>query len=382
MNILMVCTEKLPVPNIKGGAIQTYIDGISSILAKYHTITILGRSDPDLPNSQIVDGIRYERVESYGSLDVYLSGVIDFLEQSQEQYDIIHIFNRPRLVLPIRRVAPNSRLILSMHNDMFKPEKLNHQEGTEVVDALDTIITISNYIGHAIMQYYPQAEPKLRTIYSGVDLNKFIPWEMSSEALHIRENLRAEYNLDSKKVILYAGRISQKKGPHVLIKSLSHLQHSDTALVIAGASWYNDHSITDYVAYIRAVAKRSPIPIITTGYIQANEIHKWFYVGDIFVCSSIWEEPLARVHYEAMASGLPFITTARGGNPEIINNNNGLLVNNPEDPLEYANNINKLFSNMDSAREMGRRGRKLAENLYSWENVARNVLAVWDNSSS
>jgi len=50
-------------------------------------------------------------------------------------------------------------------------------------------------------------------------------------------------------------------------------------------------------------------------------------VGDIFVCASQWNEPLARIHYEAMAAGLPIITTDRGGNAEIFEDNvNGIII--------------------------------------------------------
>jgi spore coat protein SA len=377
MNILMICTEKLPVPNIRGGAIQTYICGVSHLLSQHHRITIIGRTDQDLPNEEIVDGIRYVRIESQGLLDVYKEGIIQFLSQNQENYDIIHIFNRPKLVLPISELAPSSRIILSMHNDMFMPEKISREEGTAVIEKTETIITISKYIGQTIVGYYPQAEAKIRPIYSGVDLSRFAPWTENITARRARDEIRSKYNLGSKKVILFVGRLSRNKGPHVLVKAMSHLKHSDAVLVIVGAAWYSDNSISDYIAYTRCLADKSPIPVITTGYVQADEVHNWFCAADVFVCTSIWEEPLARVHYEAMAAGLPFITTARGGNPEVILNQNGLLVQDPEDPLEYANHINQLFSNMKAVKEMGLRGRRLVEDHFTWEHVAKNILSVW-----
>jgi spore coat protein SA len=377
MNILMICTEKLPVPNIRGGAIQTYICGVSHLLSQHHQITIISRTDHDLPNEEHVDGIRYVRIESDGLLDVYKEGIVQFLSQTQERYDIIHIFNRPKLVLPISEITPSSRIILSMHNDMFMPEKISREEGTAVIEKTETIVTISKYIGQTIVHYYPQAEAKIHPIYSGVDLSRFAPWTESITARRARDAIRSKYNLGSKKVILFAGRLSRNKGPHVLVKAMSHIKHSDAVLVIVGAAWYSDNSISDYIAYTRSLADKSPIPVITTGYVEADEIHNWFCAADVFVCTSIWEEPLARVHYEAMAAGLPFITTARGGNPEIILNQNGLLVENPEDPLEYANHLNDLFSNMKASKEMGLRGRRLVEEHFTWEQVAKNILLVW-----
>lgn len=378
MNILMICTEKLPVPNIRGGAIQTYIDGVASLLSKHHRITILGRSDPSLPNDEHVNGIRYVRVESYGLLEAYATGVIEFLRHTPEHYDLIQIFNRPLLVLPVRAVAPSSRIILSMHNDMFNPFKIEANEGNQVIEQTERIITISNYIGTAICDYYPQAAGKIKPIYSGVDLHRFAPWMESEQARMDRESLRAEHNLSNKKVILFVGRLTRNKGPHVLVRAMSQINHPDAVLVVVGGAWFSDNSVSDYIAYVRALAIRSPLPVITTGYVQAQDIHRWFCAGDVFVCTSIWQEPLARVHYEAMAAGLPFLTTARGGNPEIVKNNNGILINNPEDPSEYAQTLNSLLSDMNHARHMGLNGRRLAEQYFPWERVAQEILALWE----
>ncbi|WP_442603337.1 glycosyltransferase family 4 protein [Paenibacillus sp. KN14-4R] len=378
MNVLMICTEKLPVPNIRGGAIQTYIDGVASLLNKHHRITILGRTDPALPNDEVVNGIRYVRVKSEGLLEEYAAGVLQFLESNSEYYHIIHIFNRPLLVLPVRNVAPTSRIILSMHNDMFNPFKIKHSEGNAVIDQTERIITISNYIGNAICEFYPHAAGKIKPIYSGVDLDRFAPWMESESVRRARESLKAEYNLISKKVILFVGRLTRNKGPHVLVRAMSGLIHSDAVLVVVGGSWFSDNTVSDYVAYVRALAERSPIPVITTGYVQAQDVHRWFCAGDVFVCTSIWQEPLARVHYEAMAAGLPFLTTARGGNPEIVMKNNGLLINNPEDPKEYAQKLNTMLSDLGHARQMGLNGRRLAESNFTWNRVAQEILSVWE----
>lgn len=382
MNVLLICTEMLPVPNIRGGAIQTYICGVSHLLSEQHQITIISRTDPDLPDEEVVNGIRYVRIDSQRLLDVYKQGIVKYLSETEEQYDIIHIFNRPKLVLPVSELAPNSRIILSMHNDMFKPEKISRAEGAAAIEKLETIITISKYIGQTIVSYFPEAAPKIFPIYSGVDLSRFAPWTKSESALKARKDIRAKYDLGSKKIILFVGRLSRNKGPHVLVKAMSHIKSKDAVLVIVGAAWYSDDRVSDYISYTRALAERSPIPVITTGFVQADEVHNWFCAADVFVCTSIWEEPLARVHYEAMAAGLPFITTARGGNPEIILNDNGYLVQNPEDPIEYANHLNNMLANLESTRNMGLRGRKLVEENFTWNHVANNILSVWERNPS
>ena len=114
------------------------------------------------------------------------------------------------------------------------------------------------------------------------------------------------------------------------------------------------------------------------GICGAGRIHHWYWTGDIFVCPSQWQEPLARVLYEAMASGLPIVTTKRGGNTEVISGN-GLVVENAEDPGEFAEKIAVLLDNPDLCRQMGEKGRAFAERKFGWARVAREILVVWGN---
>ncbi|MEH6936459.1 glycosyltransferase family 4 protein [Bacillus sp. JJ664] len=379
MKILMVCTENLPVPPVLGGAIQTYISGSLPYLSKSHDITIMGINDPTLPDEEIIDGVKYIRVPGK-VLELYREGVVEYINSNQ--FDLIHIFNRPRLVLPIRKVAPNAKITLSMHNDMFNLGKIDPEEAKLVIEEVSNIVTVSDYVGNVIRELYPEASNKIRTIYSGVDSDRFLPGN-NSKMSEIRDSLRREYGLENKTVILFAGRLSENKGVDRLIRALPQLSKTfkDLALVIVGSNWFSQNNVTDYVAYIRAISKKQEVPVVTTGFVSPFEMQNWFAVADIFVCTSLWQEPLARVHYEAMAAGLPIVTTARGGNPEvIIPGENGLIVENPEDPSEFAAKITEILSNKSLMRSMSNRGRELAISKYTWSRVGNEILEVWNQS--
>lgn len=376
MKVLMMVTEKLPVPPVRGGAIQTYVSAVAGQLGRSHQLTIIGVTDPSLADRETVGGVTYLRVPG-GNLETYVENVTDFLRQNR--FDLIHIFNRPRAVLPVRDAAPEARLVLSLHNDMFEPFKIDPEEAAAAIEQLERIVTVSDYVGRRVAQLYPQAADKLRTIYSGVDLKRFA-WSSSGDAKSVRSSLRKKHGLDGKKVILFVGRLSPKKGADVLVRAMSLIakKHPDAALVLVGSKWYGEDKVSDYVAYVRALAARAPIPVVTTGYVPADEVHKWFWAGDIFVCASLWEEPLARVHYEAMAAGLPIITTNRGGNPEVVaGQGNGLVVDRPEDPAAMAAAISTLLSDSGKRSSMGNTGRALAEQHYGWNRVAEEILSVW-----
>lgn len=377
VKVLMIVTEKLPVPPVRGGAIQTYVSAVASHLSKAFDLTILGVTDEQLPEREQREGVTYVRVPG-GDLETYRNGVVAFLQNNR--FDLIHIFNRPRMVLPVRAAAPDARLVLSMHNDMFLAHKIDPEEAALAVGELERIVTVSDYVGRTIAAMYPEAQGKLRTIYSGVDLSRFAPvW--SPEARRTGDSLRSTHGLGGRKVILSVGRLSPKKGADVVVRAMPEVarRHPDAALVLVGSKWYGEDKLSDYVTYVRSLADRAPIPVVTTGFVAADQVHQWFCAGDLFVCASQWEEPLARVHYEAMASGLPIITTARGGNPEVVQGQgNGLVVASPDDPMAFAEAINSLLSDGARRKEMGRTGRRLAEENYGWSRVAREIGEVWN----
>lgn len=379
MRNLLICTEKLPVPPVRGGAIQTYIQAVAPRLARRHQLTIIGVSDPDLPERESRDGVEYRRVPG-GAFHVYLQNVLNLLREERRGYDLVHLFNRPRMVLPVKSVLPHSRLVLSLHNEMFRPGKIEPEEAKKALGVTERLLTVSDFIGRGVEALYPEARGKWRTVYSGVDLERFPPvW--SPEARRIRSRIRSEHQLGSGPLVLFVGRLSPKKGADVLLRAMEQVsrKHPEATLALVGSKWYGEDRLSDFVAYIRALAARAPVKVHTTGYVPLEQIHEWFAAGDIFVCASQWEEPLARVHYEAMAAGLPIITTNRGGNPEVVQGQgNGIVVDDPASPDTFARPILRLLDDAGLRAEMGRRGRAQAEERYGWDRVVRDILSVWE----
>jgi spore coat protein SA len=376
MRVLMISTEKLPVPPIRGGAVQTYIDAVVPGLAAHHDLTVLGVDDPSLPEVEARNGATYVRIPG-GDLEVYAAGVADYLRD--RPYDIVHIYNRPKLVRTVRQHAPGARIVLSLHNDMFEPHKIDPADGEAVIHQVDTVMTVSDYVGRRVAHLYPAVVPKLRTVYSAVDLDRFRP-RWTEEAGRIRQQLREEHKLGGSPVVLYVGRLSPKKGVDILIRAMPSVvrAHPGTALVLVGSKWYGGDQEGEYVAYVRALAARSPARVLTSGFVPPDEVHHWFWLGDVFVCPSQWEEPLARVHYEAMAAGLPIVTTERGGNPEVVAGyGNGVVVEQSEDPQAFARVLTDLLRDPARRDEMGRRGRELVEHRFSWDRLVEEIRAVW-----
>jgi glycosyltransferase involved in cell wall biosynthesis len=378
MKVALICSEKLPVPPIRGGAIQLYIDGIVPFLIKKHQVTVLSISDPELKDYEIVDGVEYCRVPAVNK-NKYVELVSR--ELSERQFDMVHIFNRPKFLRFFHNASPGSNFILSLHNEMFAPDKIGNGEADFCLKTVRQVITVSEFIKKTVLNNYPLAGGKIKTIYSGVDPDEFHPiW--TKKAREIKQKIIGGFGIGNSKIVLAVTRFSVKKGVHLVISAMEEVlkKNPQTVLIVVGSKWYGSNRIDEYVSHVYKLAKNIPEKnVVFTGFIPPRQVAKFFSASDIFVCASQWQEPLARIHYEAMAAGLPIITTDRGGNAEVVEGyGNGIVVPEYNNSGDFAWAINFLLENPLIALAMGRRGRKLAEEKYNWGRVAREIMEIYD----
>lgn len=375
MKLAWICTESLPSPAIRGGAIQTMIDGVSPYLNQLYDLTIFSVTDPDLPNEEIRDGIRYIRIPA----NDYVEGVSSRL--ATENFDVIHVFNRPKFIPNYFRASPESRFFLSLHNEMMHENKITEETGQLAIKLVDGITTVSDYIKQSVIRRFPEARSKTYIVYSGVNLLDYPPvW--SDAGKQIRENVRSRNDISNRKMILFAGRLSKNKGADVLIKAMPKIlrQHPDAILVIAGGRWFSDNRKNRYIRKLYVDSEPIKDSVIFTQFIPLKKMPELFLAADLFVCTSQWQEPLARVHYEAMAGGVPVITTNRGGNSEVIlDQHNGLLIDDYSNPNAFAEAINYCFSNPEFTNWIAANGRKFVETNFQFSHAADRLERAYQS---
>lgn len=373
MRLAFICPEMLPLPAVRGGGIEALIDGVTPIIAGRHELTIISITDPALPASESSQGAQYVRVPPKN----YRYSVARYLRGARP-FDVVHVFNRPRNVHRYKQASPASHFVVSLHNEMFGRHILPDEEGLLCIQSVERIITISNFIGKTVFSRFPEARNKVQTVYSGVDFKRFAPlWTVDEK----RREFRRKMGLTGKKVIVFTGRLLPKKGPHVLIEALKMLlpRQPEAVLVIIGSRWFSDNTVDRYVQKLYDLSEPVRDNVIFTNYVSQAELPDYLIAGDVFVCPSQWREPLARVHYEAMAAGLPIITANRGGNSEVITHgSNGLLVKDYRNPAAFMKALDYIFSNPRTAAQMGIRGRQLVEERFNFARAAEELLTIYE----
>jgi len=215
------------------------------------------------------------------------------------------------------------------------------------------ILAISQMVKNNMIENYGVQPDDIEVIYNGVDIKKYHP----DNRQRYREEIRHKHGLeDNDFVALFVGSGFERKGVKYLIKAIESVP-SHISLLIVGRGPRNKYS--------HLIQKQN---VIFCG--PQEESYKYYAAADIFVFPSIYE-PFGNVHLEALASGLPVITTRNSGGSEIIKNGKqGFVTEKPEDIIEISEKITFLM-NRDVRTRMGIEARKLAEEFSFEKHIDR-----------
>lgn len=194
-------------------------------------------------------------------------------------------------------------------------------------------------------------DDRVRVIPYGIDLDEF-----SSRDHDL-------YSQNRPLKILFVGRINARKGIQYLIDALDLLRTTAVELVICGWAVGDYSYLKRYKGNIRVVPSAS-----------AAELLNEYRSADLFVLPSL-AEGFAQVLLEAMASGLPVISTTNTALPDLIENGREGFIVPPADAVALAERIQWVLDHRSRLGEMGRAARRRAEH-FTWARFRNEVASV------
>jgi colanic acid/amylovoran biosynthesis glycosyltransferase len=246
-------------------------------------------------------------------------------------------------------------------NDIFAPREFAISLEKLIASAA-AIVTVSDYSVRLLQERFPHASGKVRRVYNGVDLSRFSPSAFDN----------------SKPAIVSVGRLIEKKGFADLIKACALLRSAGTTLQcsIIGEGPL-EKTLRGQIA-----AEGLEHSVELTGPQTQAQIAERLAHATMFVLPCTREadggmDNLPTVIMEAMAAGVPVISTPLGGIPEMVGpGENGELI--PEhDPAALADAIQRLLNDPALARRYGTRGREIAREKFSVETSARLLREIF-----
>lgn len=286
--------------------------------------------------------------------------------------DIAHVHGNPYF----RLRGMSSAGVLHVQDSSIQP-------GPKMMGSLagyDRVICCSNYIREQFLRRLPYPPEQTHVLPNGVD------WQQHANV--DRTRARAALGIpEGQIVLLFSGRIIPDKGLMVLLSALERLlSHVDPSplLVVSGsgrmgleghpAAWEQADA---YEQQVRQAAGRLSVWLI--GATPRAQMPSLYRAADIFVCPSIYQEPLGMVNVEAQACGTPVVASAVGGIPDVVQHEvNGLLVP-PGDAQALADALLRLILDLPLRARLGRTARETSAEL-DWRLLAARLDAIYDRA--
>lgn len=224
------------------------------------------------------------------------------------------------------------------------------------------VTVVSEHLKNKVQELVPELQPSV--ISMGVNTKKF------GKQYYVPNY----FGQGDKKVVLFVGRLAEKKGVTYLIEAMKKV---DASLIIVGdgplrkeleeqAKQINDNENIEKIKFLGAKTH--------------EELKKIYASADVFVIPSVTAkdgdiEGFGLVMLEAMASGLPIVASSSGGIVQLIENGiNGLLCDE-KNPKQLAENINELIKNKELTKQIRANQKKIIA-LYDYSMIARKYVTL------
>jgi UDP-glucose:(heptosyl)LPS alpha-1,3-glucosyltransferase len=248
---------------------------------------------------------------------------------------------------------PKQRTMLSLEKRIFRSPMLRRT------------IAISRLDCDLLQRYYSVPPGKIRVIYNGVNHGRFNPGNRK-----FRSEVLAGFGVpENKTVLLFVGMDFKRKGLAHLIAALERL---GTELRCVHCLILSNDNPKKYVQQAQKLRVDGSITFAAA----TPDVEKVYGAADIFVFPTLYD-PFANVHLEALASGVPVITTAAAGGAEVIDDGkNGFVLREAQDTESMAQRILELL-NPVNRRRMSEEAVESVKD-FTVERNAREVAALYE----
>jgi glycosyltransferase involved in cell wall biosynthesis len=282
------------------------------------------------------------------------------------QTSFLSVFSPALLML--KKTARARRLVFADHTSGVASRKspvgrlLARLRGAVVSTYVEQRITVSDFVRNREIHDVYLSAHKVRTIYNGVDVNRYVPGECPTNAAF---------------TIGFAGQLIPEKGVHTLLRAIRELQADGAPPVralIAGTGRQEaelkqfciDHDLKD-VEFL--------------GHI--DWVPRLLGSVDVAVIPSEWEEAFAFANLEAMACGACVVVSDAGGNPEAVGRDGDAgAIFRKGDAGDLKRTLRELMADPARRDRMRRAARERAVSRFSLQRMVDDYVAFYDELDS
>lgn len=232
------------------------------------------------------------------------------------------------------------------------------------------ILAVSNMVAHDVQRFHNVPRERIRVVHNGVDTLRFTPANRDRHREAVRDKLGVG---DHEVLFLIVAHNYALKGVATLVRAVARLHDEGRPVRLAVVGGKRQ------AAYER-LAERLGVGRLVSFVGSVGDPTPYYAAADAYVQPTFYD-PCSLVALEALASGLPVVTTRYNGAGELIEEGaQGFVTHDPADDEELADRLLPLFDPNTRIR-MSQAARKLALS-HTLERNCREVLAVYQESTA
>jgi spore coat protein SA len=371
--VAVITPGTFSVPSSRMSSVETVVDMLTRIISGRADFYVFSKKTKGFSHYIRRSGITHIRL-SFHSPAGYLDKVTRHLASIRP--DIIQVENRPRFVPLMKRKFPHARVLLSLHSTTFISEPyLTLADLKKCLRQADKILVNSAFLKEHVSSIVPAAASKIVINHLGVDVDHFAS-RWTDGQLELRRRFLAELGYSGKKIILFAGRLLPIKGVHHLLNVMPKIaeKHPEAIAVIVGSAFYGTHKATPYVRMLHSMGSRLPANVRFVPFVPHERIHDWFRIADMAVVPSAEKEAFGLVNVEAMATGVPVISTKVGGMREVVvDGQTGYLIDPSRIEEQLKDCLLRMLDDEQLAKRLGEAGVERVKEMFTWRHTAERL---------
>ena len=399
--ICILTAGTLPVPPVRGGAVENLIDMIlreneSACSAKFTVASIYDEEAArnvseyrqtefhfvEIPKAiRILDGIVHacakvvfeQKAHSFRCIFArlfYIKNATKFLREND--FDRVVAENHHSLFLVMK-----DRLVSRKYAQTFFYHAHNVPGGSftckKQIERCRNILTVSDFISACYRQSYPRCAAEFRVVKNGIDTELFSQKLTEAERTAFRKSL----GIGSDDFLLFfAGRLNAEKGIDRLCEAFVRLSIPNVKLMICGANFFGTDSKSPFEVRLLGILGEKCRDVVFTGFVPYREIWRFYAVCDVAVLPSIVDEAALLTNIEASVASLPVITTSSGGIPEYSNLPSAILLERDDNLVwNICMQCESLYGNHSLRKQLGELNHDFAVQ-FSKERFYRDFMAA------
>lgn len=383
-NVCLIVPNVFPVPAVNGGACETLVETLIKENEKLNKINITCvsiydekayKKSKEYKNTKFIyikdknntDNIDLSFEKEDKKLFLYMDDIYENIKDENLDFIVIEGGDLKAYKYLLKRF-PKEKCIMHIHGISTGDN--------EFEQIYKYYIAVSNYAANHFLASGIIEKERVKVLYNGIEIEKF----KRKLSLEEKRELKNKYNIkENEKVIMFCGRTVVGKGIKELILAFKRMKNINNAkLLIVGNSAFGKNIQTEFDRELIKISQDIKDKIVFTSFIPNDDLYKIHNIADIAVVPTITEEAFGMVVVEAMASGLPLIVTKSGGIPEIVNEENAIIVDKDELLIEnIAKSLDFLVTNENKRINMGIKGAELANN-FSGEKFYKGFINIID----